>query len=411
LAHPPLSPRLDHASTLACDRCGTLQRVAGEASLTSCLRCHSEIERRTGRRLDTALAFASTTFLLLAPANLLPFLSTAALGQTQTSLLVSSAIELAREGWPALAVVIGLVLIVLPPLRFGLLTVVLALLHTPWRPAWLGGAFRIANALQPWAMVDVGLLGLWVAYARLHATVPTHLGAGGVCFVAAGVSALLARACLNRRDVWRRLEADAPAPASGLSLSCEACGQLHPIAAQGGRCSRCGARTSGRRPQAASRAAGLALAGLLLYLPANLYAMATIPIGFEPTGYTVLEGVKDLAEAHLYALALLVFCASFAIPFLKLTALGWFVLSVLRGSARRLLAKTHLYVVVEEIGRWSMVDPLVIACFVPVMQFNTKLYGQAGPAAMAFTAVVVLTMLATQVFDPRRLWDAAEVRA
>jgi len=360
--------------------------------------------------LDAALAFASTTFLLLSPSNLLPFLSTAALGQTQTSRLLSSAIELAHEGWPALAVVVGLVLIVLPPLRFGLLTVVLTLLHTTWRPAWLGATFRLTNVLQPWAMVDVGLLALWVAYARLHATVPTHLGAGGLCFVAAGVSALMSRACLNKRDVWRRLEPDAPPPADEPVLSCEACSQLHPLATQGARCSRCGTRTSARRPQAASRAASLAAAGLLLYLPANLYAMATIPIGFEPTGYTVLEGVKDLAEAHLYALALLVFCASFAIPFLKLTALAWFVLSVLRRSARRLLAKTHLYVVVEEIGRWSMVDPLVIACFVPVMQFNTKLYGQAGPAAMAFTAVVVLTMLAAQLFDPRRLWDATETQ-
>lgn len=66
---------------------------------------------------------------------------------------------------------------------------------------------------------------------------------------------------------------------------------------------------------------------------------------------------------------------------------------------------------VEEIGRWSMVDPLVIACFIPVMQFNAKLYGRAGPAATAFSAVVVLTMVATRVFDPRSLWDAARRRA
>ena len=125
----------------------------------------------------------------------------------------------------------------------------------------------------------------------------------------------------------------------------------------------------------------------------------------------MLEGVKDLFEARLYALGLLVFTASFVIPFLKLVAMMWFLASIAERSARRLVTKTRLYRVVEEIGRWSMVDPLVIACFIPVMQFNAKLYGRAGPAATAFSAVVVLTMVATRVFDPRSLWDVARRRA
>jgi paraquat-inducible protein A len=31
-----------------------------------------------------------------------------------------------------------------------------------------------------------------------------------------------------------------------------------------------------------------------------------------------------------------------------------------------------------------------------------------GLGAVAFCAVVVLTMIATEAFDPRRMWDAAE---
>jgi paraquat-inducible protein A len=90
--------------------------------------------------------------------------------------------------------------------------------------------------------------------------------------------------------------------------------------------------------------------------------------------------------------------------------MSWLIGSVIARSRRWLVAKTRFYSVVEEIGRWSMVDPLVIALFVPVIQFNAKLYGRAEPAATAFAAVVVLTMLATRMFDPRRLWDAAMAR-
>jgi paraquat-inducible protein A len=55
-----------------------------------------------------------------------------------------------------------------------------------------------------------------------------------------------------------------------------------------------------------------------------------------------------------------------------------------------------------------MVDPLTIACFVPVLQFNALIDGHAEPAVVPFSAVVILTTLAVQLFDPRRMWDAAE---
>ncbi|MHB8287264.1 MAG: paraquat-inducible protein A, partial [Caulobacteraceae bacterium] len=93
-----------------------------------------------------------------------------------------------------------------------------------------------------------------------------------------------------------------------------------------------------------------------------------------------------------------------------LAGMSWFVWSIWRGSSRALKAKTGFYRVVEEIGRWSMVDPFTIACFVPVMQINSALYGLAGPAATAFTGVVVMTMAAAKLFDPRAMWDAAEMR-
>ena len=125
----------------------------------------------------------------------------------------------------------------------------------------------------------------------------------------------------------------------------------------------------------------------------------------------MLEGVLDLANAKLPGLALIVFTASFAIPIAKLAGLSWCVGSVLRRSDTHLRAKTRAYRFVEEIGRWSMVDPFVIACFVPVTQYNSLLYGRAELAAPFFTGVVILTMIAADQFDPRLMWDAARRRA
>lgn len=376
-----------------------------------CRICRSELERGAGRSRDAAAALSIATVLLLVPANLAPFLTANALGAERVSRVISGPVELWREGWPLLAGLVAWVVVAAPLLRFGLLAAVLGALRLGRRDPWLGPAFRWACRLQAWAMADVAMLALWIAYARLSATVPTHLGVGGVCFVGAGLLSLFVRATLNPAEVWRDIRPPAPRPADGAGFGCEACGDLVPAHAAGQPCRRCGARLIARRPESVGRAAALTLAALALYLPANLFPMATIPIGLEPAGYTVLEGVKDLFEANLLGLGLLVFSASFAVPLLKLGGLAWFVAAAAGRSRGALRAKTRLYSVVEEIGRWSMVDPLVIACFVPVMQFNAKLYGRAGPAATAFSAVVVLTMLATRMFDPRSLWDAARRRA
>ena len=400
--------------TIGCPDCGELQEeppVLRRGAVVSCVRCRSELERTTGRSLDAALACAAATFLLLWPANLLPFLTTTVLGVSRQSRLASSATAMWRDGWPALGVVIALFVVILPIVRFGLLTLVLGLLRLGRRPAWIGPAFRWSNRLQPWAMPDVFLLGLWVAYARLVATIPTFVGVGAECFIAAGVLALLTRATLDKAQVWRLIAPDDPEPLAGEAVVCPSCELVRPAEEEGSACPRCRAVLRGRKPNAVIRASALTLAGLILYVPANLYPIATLPIGLTPTRYTVLEGVKDLVQAGLLGLALLVFTASFAIPFFKLVGVSICLWAAVRPAPRHLRLKTKLYRLVEEIGRWSMVDPFVIACFVPVTRYNDLLYGRAEPAAPFFTGVVILTMIAASAFDPRLMWDACRRRA
>lgn len=392
----------------ACPACAAVQYApAAGRGVIACGVCGTELERGVGRSFDAALAAAGGALLLLIPANGLVFLETDAAGAARHGYLLSAPLELWREGWPALAILVAAVLILFPFARFALLTLVLGCLRLGKRPAWLGAAFRWADGLQVWAMADVGLLALWIAYTRLDATVATSLGGGGACFIGVGLLTLLTRATLNKAAVWRAIAEQPPVDMRASLVACGACRLLTPTRAAHDACLRCGAALQGRNPGAVRRAAALTLAGLLLYLPANLFPMATVPIGLEASNYTVLEGVRDLFQARLFGLGLLVFSASFAIPLLKLVGMSWLLGSILGRSDRRLIAKTRLYTVIEEIGRWSMLDPLVIALFVPVIQFNAKLYGRAEPAATAFAAVVILTMVAARLFDPRRLWDVA----
>ncbi len=397
------------AFAIECESCGAVQgapRLAGPGAVLECAVCRAQLERTSGRSLDGALACAGATFLLLIPANLCPLLTTAAVGTSRTSHLVSSAGAMWRDGRPWVGMFVLVFLVVLPLVRFALLTVVLAQARMGRIAAWTGRVFRLDRELATWAMADVFLLALVVTYARLAATISVTLEIGAYCFVAAGILTLLTRAALDRRAVWEAIAPSPPAP-RGEAVGCPGCGWLAPIAEAGRDCPRCGEARHVRFPGAVRRAAALTLAGVLLYAPANLYPIATLPIGLTPTHYTILEGVKDLFAAKLVGLGLLVFSASFLIPMIKLLGLGWCLVSVVTRSQRFLRTKTRVYGLVEEIGRWSMIDPFVIAGFVPVTHYNNFIYGRAEPAAEAFTGVVVVTMLAARLFDPRLIWDAA----
>ncbi|CAN5443229.1 paraquat-inducible protein A [soil metagenome] len=376
-----------------------------------CVTCSSPLERHFGQSLAAALCCSSATLLLLLPANLATFLTTETFGVSRHSYLASTAGAILDEGRPWLALVICLFVVVFPLIRFGLLTLVLGDLYLGRRRHWHGPAFRWANELETWAMIDVFLLALVVAYFRLQAEIAVHLGIGGMTLIGAAVLSLFTRATLDKATVWQLISPDRTPPDPLATVACIRCDLLAPPSKNGTPCTRCGAALHRREVDSIGMTLALTIAAVLLYIPANIYAMAILPIHYRPTGYTVLRGVIDLADAKFYGLAGLVFVASFVIPVMKLLGLGWCALSVLTRSRRHLVAKTRVYRLVDEVGRWSMVDPFVIGCIAPVLNYNSLIHGGAGPAALPFTAVVVLTVFSAKTFDPRLMWDAARRRS
>ncbi len=398
-------------AVIGCPDCGTHQELPPLASgdVLTCITCRSPLERRFGQSLPVALCCSAATLLLLLPANFATFLTTEAFGVSRHSYLASTASSILA--WPWLALVIFLFVVVFPLVRFGLLTLVLGELYLGRRRHWHGRAFRWANELETWAMIDVFLLALVVAYVRLQAAIAVHLEVGAMALIAAAVLSLFTRATLDKATVWQLISPDNEPPDPRATVACIRCDLLVPPHKSGGTpCPRCGAALHRREVGSIGMTLALTIAAVLLYIPANIYPMAILPIHFRPTSYTVLQGVIDLADAKFYGLAVLVFVASFAIPVMKLIGLGWCAVSVLTRSQRHLVVKTRVYRLVDEVGRWSMVDPFVIGCIAPVLDYNALIHGGAGPAALPFTAVVVLTVFSAKTFDPRLMWDAARRR-
>jgi len=349
------------------------------------------------------------TFVLLFPSNILPLVSIDVFGMHAQSIIGVGIWRLLQHQWVLLAGLSALFVIVLPFVRFGLLTAVLGALRLGFRPRWLGSAFRWTIWLDLWAMQDVFLLATGVGYYRLShiSEAQITIEIGGACFIAAALLTMLSRATLDRRTVWRTIGGETEAAPGEAMLGCTTCDLVQPPARSGSLCPRCGARLRFRKPHALMRTAALVVAAFILLFPANIYPMNVSDQLGRDVGYTILKGIEDLFDGGQWPLGVLVFCTSLLIPVLKILGIAWCILSVWRGSGAHLPAKTKTLRVVAEWGRWSKTDPFTIVFFVPLMNFGALASATAGWGAMAFMMMTLLTMAASATFDSRLLWDAA----
>jgi paraquat-inducible protein A len=296
----------------------------------------------------------------------------------------------------------------LPFVRFGLLAAVLIAIRLGRKDAWIGPAFRWSEKLDMWAMADVLLIGAAVGWGRVEALIPVLIDPAGLSLIAAAMFTMLTRAAMDKRAVWRciarpNIELDAH------PIGCTECDLVLPGSMVGQRCPRCRARLHRRRRGAmgyavALTAAAWALMPVSYFFPMNIYWKLGTP---HPQ--TIFVGIKLLFENGYAPLGVLIFLTSVAFPIGKLLSLSWFYLSIWRRSDRHLRAKIRAYRIVNNIGRWSNLDPFTLVIFVPMGQLRGLVSFQTGGGATAFLFVVALSMAAAEIFDTRLIFDAADL--
>jgi paraquat-inducible protein A len=194
-------------------------------------------------------------------------------------------------------------------------------------------------------------------------------------------------------------------------ISCHSCHLLCKRAKQPSHmlCPRCGARMHDRKPNSIARTWALVIAASIFYIPANLFPITIVISLGKAQSDTIMSGVIYFIHTGMWPIALVIFLASVFIPLLKLLILSILLISVQRKSGWRRQDRTRLYRITEIIGRWSMVDIFVVTILVALVHLGGLATIHAGPGAIFFGAVVVITIIAAMSFDPRLIWDTEEV--
>src|SRR5271156_4162030 len=191
--------------------------------------------------------------------------------------------------------------------------------------------------------------------------------------------------------------------------SCDTCGLLSRPAAgdDDARCPRCNEELAFRKPASIQRTWAYLIGAAVCYIPANLLPVLTTTTAGGADSDTILQGVVLLWSPTGWPLSLIVLVASIMIPSAKILALAYLLVTTQRGSIKNNRQRVRLYRMVEFIGRWSMVDVFVDTFTAALIQLQPLMSVEPGPGLLFFAAVVVLTMLAVESFDPRLIWDSA----
>ncbi len=415
-AVPVTSPKL-----CECRDCGQMQVLPAmpPASRAACLRCDAVLRHTRHDPFLVPLALNLSALILFCLAATLTVMSVTTGGQERAAGLVTGPAELEYYGLWELSAVVLATTFAAPLARVLCMLAVLAGVRLERPPGALRTVFAWVQRLRPWSMIEIYMLGLFVAYVRLSDMARVDLGPAIYALAGLMVIMVLADVSMDEQAVWEAMEPPnrrrrdgirARAAAEGADtahrwrIGCDTCGMVS-RAAPGTACPRCGYRLRDRKPGSLQRTCALMLAATVLYLPANMFPVLTVVQLGAGTPSTILGGVRELIDYGMWPLAALVFFASVAVPVLKLVGLAILLLTTHFRRTSHLRDRTVLYRIVDTIGRWSMIDIFMESILVALVQFGKIATVYPGPGAIAFAAVVILTMLASHSFDPRLMWD------
>ena len=195
------------ASMIACHECDLLHRIQPlpDETAAKCVRCGAVLYREKKDSLDRTLSLTIAGAVLFIVANTFPFLAMKKGGLVQQTTLITGIKQLHVQGMESLALLVLLTSILVPLAQLACMLYVLVPLKLNRVPRNLALVYRFIRSLQPWAMMEVFMLGILVSYVKLGKMATIVPGLAVYSFVVLIFVLAGAAASLDPRIVWDRL--------------------------------------------------------------------------------------------------------------------------------------------------------------------------------------------------------------
>ncbi len=412
-------------NVIACSDCDLLMNrpPLERGYVLSCPRCGKKLAKSVKNSVSKTFALALAALILFIPAIFLPLVNLETLGLHSTGNVVESIVVFYKSGYYFVAFIFGFFSLLFPLLLIGSVLLVSGSLYFDCYPGWLKKIFRFYIHIEEWTMLEVYLLGIIISIIKIKGMGSISYETGFFCFTLLVVLTVFMRSVLDeaffwslleyqgkipeRKDTERRLEQYVTAASVGLIL-CQDCQKLIPEDAGYSHCSRCGSKLFLRKRLSFSRTWALLICSFFFLIPANVLPIMNVDFLGSLSASTIMDGIIYFFQDGSYFIGAIILIASVLVPLFKVVGIAILLVSTYLRSARGLRKKTIMFRVIAFVGRWSMLDIFVIGLLAAFVDFGFFTSIGIDTAVTYFAAVVVLTMCAVIVYDPRIMWDSCQ---
>lgn len=203
------APPLDPDRLIACPTCDALQRdrPVPAGARARCHRCGTVLMAPRNGAMTRIVMLGATALVLMMAAVFFPFLELSVGGMTRRSSLLDAVLAFSTGLLLPLTVAVAALIIVLPTIRLLAIVYALAPMALGWYPARHAvRAFRLAEAMRPWAMAEIFIVGVSVALVKVAGLAKLSFGPAFWTFAALVLVTVLSDNYMCRLTVWKTLE-------------------------------------------------------------------------------------------------------------------------------------------------------------------------------------------------------------
>jgi len=361
-------PSLAESQKALCPRCGFVLSA-----------CHVNAPERI-------LAFAITALTFLAGSLFFDFLTFKANGIERKIDMAASVSILIENGYPLLAVIEVITIFAIPAVLLLGIVYVLFFLRKGVYPKYGHTILHLLFLLMPWSMVEIFLIGVLVSLIKVVSLADINLGLSFYAYILFSTAMIATLLHMDRRHLFQALDS-------------HIVGLVQPADTPVVKSEKLQSNRSVQHTWA------LIITSVILYIPANILPIMNTRFLGQDEPSTIIGGVLLLWSHGSYPIAAVIFVASILVPVGKIVVLAWLNFSVQNDLPHLQSERIGLYRLAEFVGRWSMVDVFVVIILVSLVQLGNAMSIFPGAATLAFSGVVVLTMLAAMSFDSTLIYD------
>lgn len=193
---------------LVCPECDLLHEVEAVefGKRLHCARCDALLHQTHHRSLDRALSYSMAGLAFFMVANAFPILTFSMSGNNKANQLVDGSIELfAGPYWP-LGVLVFITSVAAPLLVLILMASALLQIKMKHTSRFLKWQVKLIMHLKPWAMAEIFVIGIMVAYVKLGDFAFVGIGTSLVGIICMVVATVFTYSVLDFEELWQKTE-------------------------------------------------------------------------------------------------------------------------------------------------------------------------------------------------------------